>query len=133
MSAGSKIHDRMEALTVVALPLGVVAWAGRFLQTEQGLVELRAMLFVCLTAFLIFHMVSNKWPLWTCAWLVAGMTFLAADRIRAASYLQLPCVEWEEAERTVCVEEEWTQSGSQCLAFDVETHKECVTRIWKSE
>ncbi len=128
-----KFHDRMDALTLLALFMGAVALTGRLFWIEEGRATWVAFVTVGMTAFLMAVMYENKWPAWTFAWLVVGMTFFAADRISFAAHLQLPCAEWVEEERWVCTAGDWTQSGEICTASEAEMHKVCVARVWRRE
>lgn len=121
----------MDGLTAWALLLGAVALTGRLFWINEGRVEWCALFFVGFTTFLMAVMYENKWPTWTFIWLVVGMTFLAADRIRSTAYLQLPCTEWAEEERWVCTAGDWTQSGEICTESELQVLKVCVAREWR--
>jgi hypothetical protein len=52
--------------------------------------------------------------------------------VRTHAYAQLPCTAREKTTCTACIEEEVTQSGTQCLASEVYECEVCTERTWRS-
>jgi hypothetical protein len=58
--------------------------------------------------------------------------YAVGQAARAKTIAQLPCTTWEKTTCTACLDEEYTQSGPHCVAWEDYECDVCTERTWRS-